>query len=202
VPSIRKRLALLAVLAVPGAARAQSTTSLDSLPFRSGQWGTEFIAGSQFGGVGVMRFHSARAAWTIDVGGSANRQNAGGSFGSSGSGSNLGVRLGHRWYRPVARSVGVYLGTGVNGAVGRSSSQHQAADKVRQSLRSVGAYGELGGAYFVSPHLSLGGGVALNASTYRQSEQRTDAANVRVRTSSSGYGASVGTSQLFATLYF
>lgn len=54
---------------VPRLGAAQSP---DSLPFRKGQWGAEFNAGS-FAGLGIMRFLSPRVALIGDVSGTVVR---------------------------------------------------------------------------------------------------------------------------------
>ena len=197
-------LAALAAIVLPLAARAQAPTAgPDSLPFHAGQWGTEFVAGGQFVGIGALYFHSSHSAWTADVSAGTSRLRSTGTFGQRESSSSGGLRVGHRWYRSLGRGVAAYFGGGLSGTGTRTTTQLAFGQEIRDSRRSLGAFGALGGAYFVTPHLSLGGGVGLDAGwDHLTSSRPIDSAGNLERSTATGYFASLGSSQLFAALYF
>ncbi len=131
---------------------AEPSTTVDSLPFRGGQWGAEFGIADGTLGLGVLRFRSTRTAWQLNGSFTAGWTETTGIFGEE-SGMNVFVdlRAGPRRYRPIAAGVAAYVGTGLFGGYGWSESN----DGWRRSW-SAGVFGEVGGAYFVTRRLSLG----------------------------------------------
>ena len=131
----------------------------DSLPFRAGQWGAEFAINNGTVGLGVLRFRSARKAWLLDASVGASWSDAESSSIGDQTVTSLSVRLrtGPRRYRPLATGTGSYLGMGVTGSYGWTSS-----DDTRV-FWDAGVFGELGAVYFVTRRLSLGAQVELHA---------------------------------------
>lgn len=136
-----------------------SAQSADTLPFRAGQWGAEFVAGGGFSGAGVLRFLSPSRALLLE--GVANRSN----LTTTGQlpdrvFTSLQFRLGHRWYRPARSGVVKSLTVGLSGA--RSTERRDdaaafpASEAVSLTRTSGGAFAELGAAWMVAPQLALG----------------------------------------------
>jgi hypothetical protein len=138
-----------ALLTAAPALHAQQTT--DALMPRSGTWGAEAVYGNSFS-ANLLRFSSPTAAWLAGLSFNVVRQtdNVSGVAGNSQS-YNLGfadARLGRRWWRGgTGERVRPLGGLGLLGGLSSGSGL--------QSW-SAGGYGELGGSYFFSPHVSLG----------------------------------------------
>jgi hypothetical protein len=138
---------------------AQPAATADSLPFRAGQWGTEFAINDGTFGLGVLRFRSARKAWLLDASVGALWSDIESSFGDhTGRSIFVRVRTGPRRYRPMATGTGGYLGIGLTGSYGWTAS-----DDTRAHVWDAGVFGELGAVYFVTRRLSLGAQVELHA---------------------------------------
>ena len=129
-------------------------TVRDSLPFRAGQWGAEFMIDDGTVGLGVLRFRSPRRAWMLDASFSAHWYEANSPYSLDGSGRSVfvGLQAGPRRYRPIAEQAATYLGFGLTGSYGWSG-RHEGD---RSETWSAGVFGELGGVYFVTRRLSLG----------------------------------------------
>jgi hypothetical protein len=126
--------------------------SRDSLPFRARQWGAEFAIDDGTVGLGVLRFRSARSAWFLDASFLAGWSDRESSIGNE-SGNDVFVRgrVGSRTYRPVRAAIASHVGIGVTGGY----AWLRRGD-YRTHTWDAGVFGELGAAYFVTPHLSLG----------------------------------------------
>lgn len=141
--------------------RAQSPTA-DSTGSRAGQWGAEFSLGSNLGssaGAGVLRFHTERRALVLDGAVQVSRQSVNTPLTETQSFGRL--RLGTRWYRPVARQVLQSLTLGVHlSRDQREQNQVYAfppeATQTRSTSTGGGVFVELGGSWMVTSHLRLG----------------------------------------------
>ncbi|HEX2781151.1 MAG TPA: outer membrane beta-barrel protein [Gemmatimonadaceae bacterium] len=151
----RLALVLAAATILPAAAAAQS------LPFRAGQWGAEFKSGD-LTTAGVMRFLTPGTALVLDVGiidvGAETDDNV-----SSGKDENslslLNARLGLRSYRPLANRVAGFWTAGLE--VARASEDQTVPgvfgpEKVKQTQRHYGVFGQLGADYHVTNNLAVG----------------------------------------------
>lgn len=126
----------------------------DSLPFRAGQWGAEFMIDDGTTGVGVLRFRSPRRAWMLDASFSADWYESSYPYTTDESGRSIFVtlRAGPRRYRPIAQQAATYYGLGLTGSYGWTGT----GDNDQRENWGAGVFGELGGVYFVTRRLSLG----------------------------------------------
>lgn len=133
----------------------------DSLPFRAGQWGAEFMIDDGTVGLGVLRFRSPRRAWMLDASFSAHWYEANSPYSLDGSGTSVfvGLQAGPRRYRPIAQEVATYFGFGLTGSYGWSGRD----DDQGSQRWGAGVFGELGGVYFVTRRLSLGAQATVSA---------------------------------------
>lgn len=160
-----RAFAAVSILVAPVVAIAQQPTRSDSMP-HGGQWGAEAVVAPSTAGVSAVRFHSRTFAWLFGAGLSANRSTTkadnpevGGADVTS-SVISLSARLGVRWYRHSdTGKLRPVLGVGALGQLTRLQSF--------TPTRTGGGYGELGAFYFVTPHMSLGGLVELDATRTR-----------------------------------
>ncbi len=123
---------------------------------RAGTWGAEATVGDGIGAT-LLRFRSPTSAWTLGFAGHLgffDEDRPG--IEESGSTYSVSLRAGLRRYRAPAASRGVrpIAGAGVLGGIGQGTFDR---------TWSAGLFGELGAAYFFSPHASLGatGGLEL-----------------------------------------
>jgi hypothetical protein len=174
---------------------AQTTSARDSLPFRAGQWGAEFAIDDGTVGLGVLRFRSPRQAWLLDASFSADWYDEESVFGS-GTRTSVFVRgrTGPRRYRPIHTASAGYVGIGLTGAYARSG---RGDDYSR--LWDAGIFGELGGLYLVTPHLSLGAEVGLSV---LYSERRIRVIGAGPDQWERGVGVDVGSVRIVGALYF
>jgi hypothetical protein len=148
-------LALVFILRAHGA-RAQEQ---EPPPFRRGQWGVDVGFGSYFAGVGALRFSSATRAWVLDLNarytwsGDRSRDSTA-IFRRGEISSGVTLRFGRRSYRRIGGSVYRTLTGGLQGRF----DYHASSGPVRPRTTTAGAgvYGEIGGQWMVTPHLSLG----------------------------------------------
>lgn len=149
----------------------QPATPTDSLPFRAGQWGAEFLVDDGTAGVGVLRFRTPQRAWLLDASFAASWYDAESSFAPDESGSSVFVRVrtGPRRYRPIATGSAAYLGFGFTAGYGWAG---EGDDDYRRQTWDAGLFGELGGVYFVTRRFSLGAQVGLYGIFYA-SRQRS-----------------------------
>ena len=172
--------------------RADTTTG-----FRRGQWAVEFIPGSSFTTVGVLRFSTPTRAWVLD--GSANYSHqtatATGAPDQSANSAGLSARFGPRWYHAEYERVVSFVGLGITGNYFGNSQSASSAN--RDESWSAGAYGELGLQYLLTPHLALG--VRGNALASRSSSSNTQNGTTS-RTTSYSFG--LGSPQVIGAFYF
>jgi hypothetical protein len=156
----------------------QPATPTDSLPFRAGQWGAEFLVDDGTAGVGVLRFRTPRRAWLLDASFAASWYDAESSFTPDESGSSVFVRVrtGPRRYRPLATGSAAYLGFGFTAGYGWAG----AGEGNRRQTWDAGLFGELGGVYFVTRRFSLGAQAGVYA-TFYASYQRSSSPSYGTR---------------------
>ena len=142
----------LSLLLIPAIASAQASSSSDSTP-RAGQWGAEVVVGPSASGASLLRFQSRRLAWVLGADFNISRREleVDGPVDTDDSQTFMDVRarLGLRSYRESSSDrLRPVVGGGLR--LGLADGPDDA------STTTVGVYGELGGVYFVAPHLSLG----------------------------------------------
>lgn len=142
--------------------------------FHRGQWGADVFISGGFGGAGVLKFTSPSRAWVIDGFGFVRSDKTSPPQGFTGSTTryaNFTARFGRRRYKPMASRVLGTLTVGVSASYANTRTDNSGT---ALSLRSLGGglFGELGGQWMVTPHLSLGAtwGLALNYATQKQSQ--------------------------------
>lgn len=166
--TIRQRAALLSLTGFAGVLAASTAPGQDpaepnappaaavrdSLPFRAGQWGAEFMINDGTTGVGVLRFRSPRRAWMLDASFSGDWYEEKSSYREDEWGSSVfgRLRVGPRRYRPIAEQAATYVGFGLTGSYGLAAR----GEIDRRETWDAGVFGELGGVYFVTRRLSLG----------------------------------------------
>jgi hypothetical protein len=148
----------------------------DSTTFRRGQWGTEFALGSSYQSLGVLRFATPARAWIGYLGVSVNdtrgddqTNSEGFPVGTSSSSLRRGeVRVGHRWYRPLADHVAQHLTIGALASSTRQASGPNALPNLEQSESGAGVFADVGALWFVTPRLSLGAAWTTEATFTRE----------------------------------
>ena len=153
---------LLSSLALSRAVAAQ-----DIPTFHAGQWGAEFTGGN-WTNAGLMRFFNPRSALVLSASGSLSHGTStpdGGAKSTSNS-QSLFLALGVRRNTTVAPRVIATTELGANYYISRVKTTLDALGNppYRQNQTNYGLYGEIGGQYFVTPHIALGTGAALGAS--------------------------------------
>lgn len=145
---------LLLFVAAGSTASAQSIQTDGQAPLHAGLWAARFeMAGGGFNGIGALAFTSDHAAWALTL----NVDGYGYKYGEdvTQERETAGLSLGRRWYgRPHGR-IRAIGGLGVFGNYSRYKVDTLGNAMTRQSYGG-GLYGELGGAVFVIPELSLG----------------------------------------------
>ena len=142
-----------ALLLVPAAAAAQTPAPADSAGPRSGTRGAEVAIG-EFASGRLLRFTSPTAAWLLGADFVVIRESAeqslpfGGTDDDTRTSVRVAARAGVRGYREPGRALRPFTGAGLTGTILRPGPGFQSWD--------AGLYGELGAAYFFSPHVSLG----------------------------------------------
>lgn len=127
-----------------------------STPFHGGQWAAEFSIGNGFNSVGFARFRSPTSAWIVDFGGSYQftRDSAQGVLIRVRS-TAVNTRLGLRSYHPMGSQIHRTITAGLTAAYNRISQEQLGTTLAQRSL-GLGVFGNLGGIWMVTTHLSLG----------------------------------------------
>ena len=148
--------------------------SLDSPAPRAGSWAAEAVYGDGLG-ANLLHFSSPTSAWLTGLTFNVARETQdvltfpGGTTTETGYTGFVAGRLGRRWWSGSASERFRPLrGVGLLG--GMSSSQFF-------RTWNAGAYGELGGTWFFTPHVSLGASGQLSAG-YDHERQPSGAATV------------------------
>lgn len=199
-------LALAAALLLAAAPAAAQQGDTSAVPFRPGQWGSQFSFDGQFVSAGFLRFRSPTAAWVVDAGLSIERVSV--EDDQVAEDRDLAndayfLQLGHRGYGPVASRVVSYRGFGVFGSAYRDEQpQFGTPQRLEQTGGQAGAFAEIGATWMVTPHLGLGAGAQINAS-YRWREYRIEsplAGDEKQR--ATGWGVDVGRVRARISLFF
>jgi hypothetical protein len=153
---MRRIFALVALIALAsaGTATAQSdpaATTVSATDFRPGQWAARFgLTGGGPYGLGALYFTSPRKAWFLDAQVEVLFENY--EAGGDSDYEEFSLSVGRRWYGVERSKVRSIVGTGIFGDYNR-----QGAENSDPSISyGGGVYGELGGAVFFTPDLSLG----------------------------------------------
>ena len=160
----------------PRSLPAQDSVPQDSTPFRRGQWALQFGAGASLASVGALKFTSPTRAWLLDF-----QVTAGHSHSTSqlspdtvsnefSSHAVITARAGRRFYEVRRRAVAGYQTLGVLAGFTHSCSGTSgffAVGGFCSNGWTAGAFGELGGAYLLTSHLSIGGAAAASFSYSR-----------------------------------
>jgi len=179
------------LLVVPAAAAAQDSTRADTTPFHAGQWAALFSGGFSIASLGVLRFTAPTRAWLLDFGFSGghshntSRVNDTLVVDAFTSNADVNARVGRRFYQGRGKSVASFQTLGVPGAGFCDNGWN------------AGAFGELGGAYLITPRFSIGGTASV-AFSYTRSAIRGSGGSVK----SWAYHSSVQGLSFAATVYF
>ncbi len=155
---------------------AQDSVPRDSTPFRRGQWALQFGAGASLASVGALKFTSPTRAWLLDLQLSAGHSHSTAEFSPDtvseqfSSRASVTARAGRRFYEVRHRAVAGYQTLGVLAGFMHDcsgSSGFQGSGGGCLNGWTAGAFGELGGAYLLTSHLSIGGGAAASFSYAR-----------------------------------
>jgi hypothetical protein len=206
------RLALIASLAAPLAAAplaAQSSDTTGALPFRAGQWATQFGFDGSFVSAGALRFRSQRSAWVVDVFARAEHytyENGPAAVNDDeAEATDLGavLQLGLRRYRPVATRTNAFAGAGLYGSTFVNRTPFDGASVLyTQREGAAGVYGELGATWMVARNLGLSGATQLVA-TYNWARVEQPAGfGGTVTLDAKGYGVQLARTRLMVTVYF
>ena len=201
------RLPLCLALAFsPSLASAQNAAT-DSIPFHQRQWAAQFAGGTSFASLGVLRFTAPTRAWLLDFrftgGHSHDRMYSNDTLAFEGatSNANVDVRIGRRFYQGHGKSVVSFQSAGVLAGFDHAC---QKSTQPSGSLGScangwtAGAFGDLGGAYLITPRFSIGGAATL-AFSYHRSTAKLSGGVVDKRWA---YSGSVQGLSFAATVYF
>lgn len=150
--------AVAAALITAAPLRAQQT--LDSPAPRAGSWAAEAVYGDGFA-ANLLHFSSPTSAWLTGLTFNVARETQdvltfpGGTTTETGYSGYVAARVGRRWWNGTANDRFRPLrGVGLLGALSSNPSFR---------TWNAGAYGELGGTWFFTPHLSLGASGQLSA---------------------------------------
>ena len=194
--NVPRLFAVVSMLIAPVVAIAQQPTRSDSMP-RAGQWGAEAVVAPSTAAASVVRFQSPTFAWLLGAGLSANHTttkaddpDAGGTEVSS-SFLSVSARLGVRWYR--------HSGTDrFRPVIGVGALSQLIRIQDFTPTRMFGGYAELGALYFVTPHLSLGGLIELDAT--RAKVSRVTVTNAEISSHTTTLSASLP--RVILSVYF
>jgi hypothetical protein len=202
----------LTVAVVPLAAQeAPPSDTSSALPFRGGQWATQFGFDGNFVSAGALRFRSPRSAWVIDASGhvaTRTYERGGGDFGPAVSVDATdyaaGLQLGLRRYRAVATRVNAFGGAGIFGRIqtARSLFLGTLTELPTQRDGMTGLYGELGATWMVSRNLGLSGATQLAASYVWSSAEQPSAFGGAPRMETHGYSLDLARARLLVSVFF
>lgn len=163
----------LFLLAVAPAIRAQE--SADTLPFRAHQWAFLFTGGSSFSGIGALHFTAPNRAWIFDLGLGANHQSNSTTavpdttFTTRSNYVAFNARIGRRFYQAARHDIVSFQTVGFLAGLSRQCVTNNfpgfpGGGSSCGTGVTAGFYGELGGQYFLTPRLSIGGQVTASLS--------------------------------------
>ncbi len=181
------------LLFVPGTLSAQDT------PFRAGQWAAQFTGGFSFASLGAIKFRSPTSATVLDlrVAGSHREEFANDTLFGITSFASVGLRLGRRWYRPVADKVMALHSVGIVAGFDHNVSTSPFIGRSMTNGWNGGPFADLGAVYLITSHVGIG--VTATASiTYSRSWGESP---TRTKTRTWTLGGNTGIS-FAATIYF
>jgi hypothetical protein len=195
--STRAALTACSLVLTTAIARAQEVPT-----FHRGQWAAEFSGGAAVS-AGVLRFYSPTSALAVSFGGtlSQSQSESNSSPDVKDSQGYLSLAIGLRRHTSVAPRVLARTEFGFVGNASKYRNQYTdvtgAVVESRQSIFGAGGYGEIGGQYFVTPHIALGAAGTLMA-TRNWGSSRTGTS----RSNSRGFLIATGLTPIQLTLYF
>jgi hypothetical protein len=201
------RILVLCTLVAPTIPRPIAAQQTDSLFPHRGTWGAE-LAPLTTGGA-LLWFSSARSAWIGGLDLSFSHSNLPTPdeiiTATSSSTTTLRAQLGHRWYRSVAGDNGRHLRPTVGLGVAGTMSRLDIADRLQYAW-TAGGYGEVGAAWFFSPHISLGAVSMLQATMGRQRQTATtigpNLQPIQTTQTISVWSVSANLARVLAAVYF
>jgi hypothetical protein len=206
------KLVSLVLLAGPLALAAQESPIPDSTAFLRGQWAAQFGGGLSLATLGVLRFTSPRSAWLFDVqlsGGHSHNTvtvptvSGDTTLESFTSDARISFRVGRRFYRGARRGgpVTPFVGVGVLGGFTHSASGDDSGG-FESNGWTAGTFGEVGGLYRVTDHLSLGAGADVGITYGRSKARSVSPFSTPSRQSRWNYAVSAPNLRFVATLFF
>lgn len=169
-----KRIAL-ALFLVPASLAAQDSTAPE---FHAGQWALQFGGNLNLTTFGIMRFSGPRSALTlnVDVAGQFLKgtltQSSVGVSDANNHTFILGVSIGTRSYHPIRSKIRAFHGIGLTGGYVDQRNIFAVGFTQRTKGWSGGVQAQVGGAYWLSSNISLGGTGSLSAAyTHSHSTQ-------------------------------
>lgn len=202
----RTRFGLYVLLSLtPVGALGQGSPSLDTLPFRSGQWAMQFGGGFTLGSIGVLKFTAPTRAWLLDIAVSGGHDKTTShvtvptdtTASSFESRATVSVRWGRRFYQARGSKIASFQTLGVLGGFNHAAGGSSGGGAGASNGWSAGVFGELGAGFFLAAKLSIGGAAAATFS-YTRTITRSSVA----RSVSWSYQGSAPAVRFVATIYF
>ncbi len=168
----------LALFLFPMCVSAQESTTPE---FHSGQWAVQFGGNLGLVSLGIMRFSGPRSAWllNLDVTGqflNGTVSNGGGSSDANDHSFILQAGVGKRFYQSVHSKVRSFQSIGVVGGYMNQQVTFGVGLTSKSKQWFGGLQGQLGGAYWLTSNISLGGTASATASyTHRETAQPASA---------------------------
>jgi hypothetical protein len=191
-------LSLFVAAISPSLVRAQ-----DALPFSAGQWGLEGTASSSPEG-GIMRFFSPGTALVLSGSyfkiSSTDEQNDPfyGSFKVKSSQSVGFVRLGMRFFRPLATSLVQFTTVGITAQyINQNQDDPVSGVPLDGTFTNLGAFGEFGAQYHLATRFALGTAVRAE---YLHLHGKTTGNGADLKTTGNGF--SVDFIPIRASIFF
>lgn len=197
-----RRLAGLCAVSGELAGSVSAQSSDEALPFRAGQWGAEFTLRTQAVG-SILRFHAPDQAWALDVSSDGSWRLSGENDRFSTTGARLGLGLGKRHYRSLAKSVVGFREVGGSLGISRNREAGPTEFRVQRAI-SVGAFLGFGAQWFVLPRLSIGASARAGVTIGRESSEGGSPApgSAPGRASVTRLGFNIGQFGLTGAIYF
>jgi len=170
------RLLLLAgCLLLPSVASAQDATTPE---FRPGQWALQFGGNLNLATFGVLRFSGPRGAWMLNLGVAGEFLNGtitdpGGSGDADDHFLMLQAAIGRRFYQGVHSKVRSFQSLGVTGGYRNQKLDFGVGSTTRNKSWFSGLQGEVGGAFWLSSNISLGGTASASATYVHRKTTQT-----------------------------
>jgi len=159
-----------ALLLFPVITSAQEATSSE---FRPGQWALQFRGISGLVGFGIMRFSSPRTAWIMNVDVNARLLNGTATSGGTSSDANdhdvfVQAGIGKRFYQSIRSKVRSFQSIGVAGSYQNQEQSSAFGTTFKTKSWAGGLEGQVGGAYWLTSNISLGGTASVGAGYVNQ----------------------------------